>query len=141
LTHKIRAGAIPQQSSKIPPPIPREQPLRFSFKHVDLTRTGKFCSILCEDGYLNKFLERLRDCSALTVGEFRSNRSSALRAHRIDFDETTEKAGFTNLNTQMQENEAWQFSLTSNAHGRIHGILLSDTFYVIWIDPKHKLYD
>jgi hypothetical protein len=25
-------------------------------------------------------------------------------------------------------------------HGRVHGILLDDTFFVVWLDPGHKLY-
>ena len=76
----------------------------------------------------------------MTAGEFRTNKSKALRVHRHDFAGTTEPSGFGNLNEQLKAQEAWQFQLTSNEHGRVHGMLVDDTFYVIWIDPDHELY-
>lgn len=103
-------------------------------------RQGKFCTTLCADGYLVKFLERCRDLSTFTVREFRENKSRALRAHLLTFKDTTEPDGFVTLNEQLRQNEAWQFELTSNEHGRIHGLLIDDTFFVVWIDPRHKLY-
>jgi hypothetical protein len=36
--------------------------------------------------------------------------------------------------------EGWQFCLTANEHGRVHGIIIDDTFYVIWLDHDHQLY-
>jgi hypothetical protein len=40
----------------------------------------------------------------------------------------------------MREEEAWQFEITANEHGRVHGLLQDDTFFVVWIDPTHALY-
>lgn len=114
--------------------------LRFSFKYLDLYGNSKFCLDLCEDGYLEKFLCRIRDLSAFKVSEFRTNRSTALRAHLIAWDETTEPKGFVCLNEQLREEEAWQFEITKDVHGRVHGILLDECFYVVWIDPEHNLY-
>ena len=37
--------------------------------------------------------------------------------------------------------EPYQFSLTSNKHERIHGFFIDEVFYVVWADPKHKLYE
>ena len=139
---KIRRGKVPRLAETIPSiqPLPDADTLRFSFKHLDLTRNAKFSLARCRDGYLKTLLERLRDVSRLIVKEFRTNRSSALRSHPIDFSETTEPRGFRTLNEQFRSEQAWQFQLTANEHGRVHGVLLLDTFYVVWVDPDHELY-
>lgn len=139
---KIRQGKVPRLAETIPSvqPLPDADTLRFSFKHLDLTGNAKFSLTRCRDGYLKTLLERLRDLSRLTAKEFRTSRSSALRSHPIDFSETTEPQGFHTLNEQLRSEQAWQFQLTANEYGRVHGILLLDTFYVVWIDPDHELY-
>lgn len=76
----------------------------------------------------------------MTVQEFRTNKSKSVRIHQIDFADTSEKDGFTTLNEQLRDQEAWQFQLTANEHGRVHGILNGATFFVVWIDPGHQLY-
>ena len=48
---------------------------------------------------------------------------------------------FLNANEQLRAEEAWQFEITRNAHGRVHGLLVGETFYVVWIDPDHLLYN
>jgi hypothetical protein len=114
--------------------------LRFSFKYLDLLSNPKFSVNHCHEGYLEKLLCRLRDVCTFSVKDFRTNRTHSLKAHKIEWDETSEHAGFTNLNEQLRDEEAWQFHITTNEHGRVHGILLGDTFYVVWIDPNHLLY-
>ena len=57
-----------------------------------------------------------------------------------DWERTTEPFGFSSINAQLRQCEAWQFQLSANEHGRIHGLLLDDVFYVVWLDPKHSLY-
>ncbi len=42
----------------------------------------------------------------MTVGEFRTNKSKALRVHRHDFAGTTEPSGFATLNAQFKAQEA-----------------------------------
>lgn len=132
----------PPKSLIIPPSTKLDTniPLRFSFKHLDLYSNAKFNVDLCERGYLEKFLVRLKDLCGLSVQEFRTNKSSSLKAHRINWPDTKEVAGFSRLNEQLRDEEAWQFEITKNEHGRVHGILLEDTFYVIWVDPTHYLY-
>jgi hypothetical protein len=136
----IDRGAIPPHVGRIPPAMPPpEEDLRFSFKHIDLQQ-GKFSVDRCRKGYLHCFLDRLRAVCRIRVQEFRTNRSPSLRAHRICFAETSEPNGFAHLNEQLRAEEAWQFEITSNKHGRVHGLLVDDTFYVVWIDPDHQLY-
>lgn len=76
----------------------------------------------------------------MTEDELSANRSAALRAHPIDWEHTSEKNGFSQLNEQLQLFKPYQFSISANAHGRIHGFVSSSVFYVIWLDPEHRLY-
>ena len=114
--------------------------ITFSFRHLDLFNYKKFSIGRCQEGYLDTLLKRLRDLSHNTVGELVGNRSKALRSHPIKWSDTTERAGFKYLNTQLREKEAWQFELTKDKHGRVHGFLMDDIFYVVWIDPDHQLF-
>lgn len=114
--------------------------LRFSFRYFSFS--AKFCPP--EDAaalrYINVFMERLRSVSDLRVSEFRSSAGKALRAHRHDWACTSEAEGYAHLNEQLRQCEPWQFCLTANEHGRVHGILIDSVFYVVWLDPHHRLY-
>ena len=60
---------------------------------------------------------------------------------RNDWKETSEPAGFDHLHQAFREQIVpWQFTITANAHGRVHGFWIDDVFYLVWIDPCHKLY-
>ena len=114
--------------------------LRFSFRHYQ--ETTKFC---LPDGakspaYAGTLLERMREVSSLRVSEFRSTRHKSLRAHPHEWADTSEKDGYAHLTEQLKQCEPWQFCLTANAHGRVHGILIDEVFYVVWLDPEHKMY-
>lgn len=115
-----------------------ENNLKFSFKYFHLNE--KFHTQGVNPTYLNVFLNRLKSVSSFTIQEFRTNKDRSLRAHTLDWKRTTEKEGFTCLNEQLQQCEPWQFELSANEHGRVHGILLDEVFYVVWLDPEHKLY-
>lgn len=138
---KISRGDIPFAVQRTPrPPLPTDGIIRLSFKCLDLLSNRKFGIHQCRDGYLQKLIERLKDLSSLTPTEFRTSRSSSLKIHEIDWVKTSEPDGFTSLNEQFRALKAWQFEITRNEHGRVHGFLLEDTFFVVWIDPDHRLY-
>ncbi|WP_377155911.1 hypothetical protein ACFJIX_27700 [Roseateles sp. UC29_93] len=114
--------------------------LHFSFRL--LHSTGKFGheQVTAAAPYLSTLLDRLRGLSTMRPDEFRRNRDRAWRIHPVQWSETTEKNGFKHLPSEMQQYVAWQFQLTANEHGRVHGILVEDVFYIVWLDPEHRLY-
>jgi len=114
-------------------------PLRFSFKYLDTTHPA-FGVRRCGIGYYVRLLERLRDLSTLTVAEFRMRRSKAMRVHPIDFADDPVSVRSFGLRGVPADERAWQFSLTANEHGRVHGFLMGDTFFIRWLDPDHNLY-
>lgn len=114
--------------------------VRFSFRHY--TPSDKFCLPAAERAipYLQVLLDRLRDVSGLRVSDFQRDRNRTLRSHSHDWATTTEQEGYTHLSQQLQGCTPWQFSLTANEHGRVHGLLIDEVFYVVWLDPNHSLY-
>lgn len=114
--------------------------VRFSFRHLQIN--GKFGLPPAGEKpeYLSNLLDRLKSVSDFTVDRFRTEKSKALRAHKHNWTETTEPNGYSHLSPQLQDCEPWQFCLTANEHGRVHGILIDNVFYVIWLDHDHALY-
>jgi hypothetical protein len=90
--------------------------------------------------YFESLLLRLRDLSKLTVSEIINNRSKSLRCHLITWTETTEPNGFGIPNEEQIVSSAYQFQISSNEHGRVHGFFIENVFYIVWLDPNHNLY-
>ncbi|MBV6447377.1 hypothetical protein [Nitrosomonas sp.] len=141
--NKIKPSKVPKNHNKgVHPAKPHadNETIRFSFKHLDLNNKKFSCGGKKSD-YFTKVLERLKNISHLKISEIFSNRSPSLRAHPIDWDETTETNGFISLNEQLRQVPAYQFQISSNEHGRLHGFILSNIFFVVWLDPEHNLYE
>lgn len=114
--------------------------LRFSFQYLDTTHPA-FDVRDREAAYFHQLLARLRELSGIGLAEFLSMRSSSLRIHRIDFErDRVSVKGFGLHDILRADDRPWQFSLSANEHGRVHGFLVDDTFFIRWLDPDHKLY-
>ncbi len=113
--------------------------MRFSFRYFDGS-DEEMCPRRFDEGYTRTLVERLRDISSMTIREFISTKGKALRAHTHDWSQTSRPNGFDHLNEQLRALPGWQFQLTANAHGRVHGFIIDNTFYVVWLDRDHALY-
>ena len=84
----------------------------------------------------------MRDLSREAIGGLTTSRTNAAtRFHRIDFsDPKVSETGFGINHWEEYDDDAWQFSLSVNEHGRVHGFLIENVFYVVWFDPQHQLY-
>jgi hypothetical protein len=105
----------------------------FQHNHSDFTIANQ------DVKYLMAFLERLKDLSTLGSLEIKQDRSSALRCHPIDWTGTSQSCFGIADEDQLVE-KPYQFSISSNRHGRVHGFFIEEIFYVVWLDPDHKLY-
>ncbi|WP_431047392.1 hypothetical protein [Roseateles sp. L2-2] len=114
--------------------------MKFSFRLLQTTRKFGLESPIDARQYLLHLLSRLQAISSLQVEKFRCSKGKALRAHRHVWEETTETRGFPPLPGDWDGHEAWQFQLSANKHGRVHGILVDEVFYIVWLDPEHRLY-
>ncbi len=119
--------------------------LRFSFKHLDFI-TEKFNPSECCAEYYLRLLETIQMFSNWTVGNFIDQNNQENR-HVIDFAQTSEPDGFQRVEgidaEQLGSLEGWQFGVNPKLaydRWRAHGILIDDTFYVVWLDEHHRLY-
>ena len=115
-------------------------PLRFSFKYLDATHPV-FDFGTRGGAYFRLLLARLKELSSIRVAEFCSSRATTLRIHPISFDDARVSVRGFGLPGKIGADEhGWQFALSANEHGRVHGFLIEDTFFVRWLDPEHRLY-
>ncbi len=129
----VSSGNI--QKGEIPNPE-----LRFSFKFFDNT-DSELCPPRFGENYTQVLMGRLKDMSSMTLKDFlNSSGNKSLRIHTHDWSVTSRPVGFSHLPKHLQNCLGWQFQLSSNEHGRVHGILIDHTFYVIWLDKDHMLY-
>lgn len=115
-----------------------DQRLRFSFSYF--THDEQLSPTTFAESYLQKLLERLKSLSSWTLREFTGPTRQAIRNHRIALVDTYRPDGFTHLPQQTRDGDAWQFSISANEHGRVHGLLIGGTFYLVWLDCNHRLY-
>lgn len=136
---KIKPSNVDYQSSRIKATgVNDTAKVSFSFKRL-CQKSDKFVYDNRQSPYFLKLLERLRDVSKMTRVEMKQ--SGTLRCHPIDFiNDNVSESSFGILGSDDRCDDAWQFSLTSNEHGRVHGYFIDNTFYVVWLDPDHKLY-
>ena len=124
-------------SIKLTTPAP-PQGLSFSLKFLQ-TKHPKFSIESHDSQYLVALLERLRDLCGLTALDLKNNRSSSIRCHPIDWSDTSEN-GFGIPNEDQLVDTPYQFSVSANKHGRVHGFFIEEVFYIVWLDIDHKLY-
>lgn len=97
----------------------------------------------CPAEFSCELFARIKEYSSWTVEQFRDQNQNIEHRHTIYFPETSESKGFTSVvDEQLALEECWQFSVkpTPDCIWRVHGILQDDTFYIIWLDPCHRLY-
>lgn len=114
--------------------------LTFSFKYLDDTNVKFKVENIEKDWFVNYTL-RLKEVSRLTIKELKVTHCQNLRCHPIDFSKTTEPGGFGIRGFDDLDAEPFQLFQLSKRTGRIHGFFISSTFYIVWLDPDHELYD
>ncbi|MEM6751460.1 MAG: hypothetical protein AAF630_00500 [Cyanobacteria bacterium P01_C01_bin.38] len=118
--------------------LPPLQGVSFSFKYFQPLHEE--FNISQQDGkYLNALLLRLKDLCSLSSFDLKANRSSSLRCHPIDWKDTSQDS-FGIIGEEQIVDQAYQFSLSANQYGRVHGFFIQEVFYIVWLDPNHKLY-
>ncbi len=112
--------------------------ISFSFKYYNANH-----SIFTGGGrdsiYWQTLVNRLRDLSGLTAIELRRGGNKTLRCHPIDWADTSQDNFGVKSENQLVD-VPYQFSLSSNEHGRVHGFFIDQVFYIVWLDPDHMLY-
>lgn len=136
----IIAGQFPSSNRIVSSPIRElEGEMYFSFKYID-KQSPIFTLNDGKMSYVFLCIERLRIYSGMKVKELLADTNNkSTRFHPINWSDTAYKNGFPIKNKELWENKSYQLELGKN-FGRIHGFLINDTFYLVWIDPLHRLY-
>lgn len=102
-----------------PTPLPKDL-ISFSLKY--LRSTDKFCYEEKDRQYFCKMLNRLR-------------------CHPIDWNDPNITENCFGLpNEEDLVGEPYQFCISGNKYGRVHGFFIASAFHIVWFDPGHKLY-
>lgn len=141
MVKKIRAAGVAAHQTRIVPGSTGHivTTINFSFRYIDAAHE-KFRFSAQNPAYFCKVLDRLKDLSTMTEREFTADRGGALKSHPIDWGHTSEPEGFQHLNEQFQSYTPYQFAISRNEYGRIHGFFIGNIFHVVWLDPDHQLY-
>jgi hypothetical protein len=139
VSKKIKKTKVPKTStSGIESTKLKPQGISFSFKYYQDGHNKFSCNGKAATYWLT-LIDRLKALSGLSNQELLVNRSSTLRCHPIRWEDTSEN-GFGLPNEEQLVDTPYQFSLSSNEHGRVHGFLIDEVFYIVWLDPDHLLY-
>jgi hypothetical protein len=131
-----KAGSSGIKLTKLKPP----EGISFSFKYFN----GSHEKFVCADRdsrYWMTLVNRLRDLSGYPALQLRQGNNKTLRCHPIDWNSRgVSEICFGIPGEEQLVDTPYQFSLTSNEHGRVHGFFIENIFFVVWLDPEHQLY-
>ena len=126
------------QTAIIPTVVKPSVGISFSFKYFQPDHE-RFSYASKDMGYVQALLTRLKDLSGWKAQDMLTNRNSALRCNPINWNDTSE-SGFGLPQEEQLVDPPYQFQISANAHGRVHGFIVDEVFYIVWLDPDHLLY-
>jgi hypothetical protein len=119
----------------------KKEKLLFSFHFLDTDHKAFNCG-KTEPSWFMHLMYNLREISKLNRFEFTKEQSTHYGVHNHDFSKTAhhynESVSEETLE-QISEGDMIQFRLSSSG-GRVHGFLIHNTFYILWLDRHHNLY-
>jgi hypothetical protein len=135
---KNKGLPIPQQELDLLKERHKEK-LLFSFRFFDrnteafnLGETNRVC-----DNWYISLLDILKEVSSLNRNELVVEKRQFYDAHAHDWDNLKYK--YKLPNDLLNQVECLQFRL-SQSRGRVHGFIIGNRFYIVWLDPHHNLY-
>ena len=138
--NRIKASKLIKKTGKIP--LPKETSdveISFSFKYIS-TKNIKFNYKQKKSKYFVTLIDRLTSLSCMTVKEIKTSRSKSIRFNPIDFSKSTvTESGFGLNDSDDILDESYEFSISANNYGRCHGFFIGKVFFLVWLDPDHKL--
>ena len=117
--------------------------LNFAFKHLHMGHQW-FALSKCSTDFFEALFRQLKFYEEMSVDEFVQDNNKENR-HIIPWETTNLPEGFTHLEPNVAGTEtARQFCLHeltphSEHKWRVYGFIDGETFYVVWLDPEHRL--
>lgn len=127
-------------------PIPKEEieglrdksreTLLFTFQFFDRDHEAFNLGHTEKDWYIS-LMDCLREVCRINRHELMVVQKNHYQAHVHDWDKLDYKYKLDD--DFLIQVECCQFSLTKST-GRVHGFIIGNRFYVVWLDPHHNLY-
>lgn len=135
---KLRKTAE-RNSQKLKTTPIQEGKIHFRFDYFDATHRF-FDGSEADFDWARNMLKRLKTLQDTTVEHFKTDMRfrAAQYVHPINWDDAKLNSFGIQQASQDLDEDAWQFGI-SKGKGRIHGFFIGDIFYVVWIDPEHRL--
>jgi hypothetical protein len=126
-------------------PAPALEYLKFSLKYLDTGHSDFELAKCCRE-FLACLVTEIHRYSQFTVDQFKDNDPNDWHRHKINF-QSSSRTGFPQDpgTDELWTDEAWQFALSDDvrpprAGWRVHGFVVGDVFYIVWLDPGHRLF-
>ncbi len=134
----------PSNSVKLPIPLEEikvvkkrsNEKLLFSFRFFDRNHKAFNLGGIEASWYVT-ILDVLKEVCQTNRNNLVNVLGKKYRAHRLCWEDTEFK--FRLKDAFMEQVECLQIS-ASRAKGRIHGFIVGNTFYIVWLDRHHNLY-
>ena len=143
---KLPAVSIPDKAKKTIIPIPQDEieqlnkmrndKLIFSFRFLDKTHEAFNLGNTKENWYIS-LLDILKEVSSLTRTQLVVENRHFYEAHIHEWVKLDYKYDYSD--DFLEQVECLQFRL-SKSRGRVHGFIIGNRFYIVWLDPHHNLY-
>ena len=129
------------------PVIPADRRgLHFSFRYLQMDHP-RFPIADCTAEFFCALFREIHRYQTFSVDQFKDPNPDEHR-HPITWSETHEPKGFPHINPTRDEtwtDDPWQFGLPCANKAdpsrlwRVHGFITDGAFYIVWLDPLHKL--
>ena len=128
----IISGAIPVQVRPIPFTLENHQTIMFSFEALEQTEYFNLDGT-CPN-WARDLLNMCKEISKHTVKELSSGSYRTFRFHSLEGAPCPER-----LPNGVELKDMHQLRI-GKSKGGIHGVLVENLFFVIWLDPLHNMY-
>ncbi|MEG2291738.1 MAG: hypothetical protein RSA29_18595 [Clostridium sp.] len=119
-----------------------QEKLQFSFKFLNndheafnLGSLEKRDKTICGEWFVSLLLS-LKDVCDINRNQLMAQRQH-YDTHGFEWDKLDYKFDFND--NFLDQVECMQFRVSSSK-GRVHGFIIGNTFYIVWLDPHHNLY-
>ena len=147
---KPKISNKPQHQIPITDITKKDKKFHISFEYLD-SDNKKYSMDLVSNSrekiqFYNDLLKKINEYSKLDNFklDIRGRYSDTNHIHPINWrDDRIREKSFTCLNSSLMEqikDDCWQLGI-NNQGFRIHGFFIENIFYIVWLDPKHNLYN
>ncbi|MDQ0492792.1 hypothetical protein [Paenibacillus brasilensis] len=116
----------------------KERNVIFSWQFFDRSNPLFNCGEVGPEWFVD-LMDSMKSISQMEFEKFRIHNGPPLRVHSHEWDRVSAKYPLNEMLLKQIEQDTLQFAV-SKARGRVHGFVISNVFYIVWVDPHHNLY-